>query len=302
MVKVNSLFSAITLLCSLMVFARCTTKADYKFDFPGEKIVLLGQLSPQNGAIIYLQATSPPDETVIAADKLINDATVELIAGDSTVAILADQGGGKYVTEDYEIDTALIYTVRASHPEYPTAIAGPVTIPQQLIMRSSDLTFEPEEFRDGEFGGSATLDFTLQDQPGPSYYYLEGIAETTRPFQFQVSFISEFDLDFCDIQNYHPPHGIFWTDRCFDTQTFSATSTFEVTPFIVNSDIDNRIDYTHYRIRLRTLSYEAYRYLEDKKNPDDGFTVVEVPASYTNVTDGFGVLMAYQEIIWRGRK
>ncbi|MFK8163024.1 MAG: DUF4249 family protein [Lewinella sp.] len=298
----KNIINTTVVIMGTLFLSGCVTGVDYQFDYPGDKIVLLGQLSPQNGAIVYLQESALPDEVVNAADKLISSATVELMVSGEVVATLNNEGEGKYASVDYSIDPELTYSVKAYHPDYDTVFAGPVSVPVMPAITRNELTFEREEFRDGEFGGNATLDFAFQDEVGPSYYYLEAVAEVPRPFQFQVDFFSEYDFDLCDIQNYHPPFGIFWTDLCFEGEEFSAQPTFEVTPFIVNSSIDDRMDYTHYVIRLRSLGYEAFRYLNDKKNPDDGLTVVEVPASYTNVANGFGVLMAYQEVSWRRAK
>lgn len=128
-----------TLLTAILAFTSCEIESDvhgYSYKYPGDKLALIGYISPQNGVEASVtRSTSPADGY---GDPLLADVTLFLCEDGEEVAECHTIDDIHYTLDakDYHIDTNRKYSLKAVSKSLGTAYSKPSSFPSPLQLDS----------------------------------------------------------------------------------------------------------------------------------------------------------------------
>lgn len=235
-------------------------------DNPADSTALKGQFRlpgcyVQSGDRVRLEAQAPHFAPVMAETIIPEKTEIAMI---DTATLL---------TSDYYSLRFRLYLTLKDNPDQRNYYR---LIVERLIEyhNGDEVTWESSYCNDYKYWWGNYADFQLSyDDP---------------VFQPSIPSLSEYDGAYC--------HGVF-SDDLFNGKEYTVTSSF----FPDNSmQTDTSTTIVHYDIHLLSISEAYYNYLKVIRN----FTIslgdayldglLEPTATYSNVTDGFGVVTGYQ--------
>ncbi len=272
----------------------CTKEVDYNYDFPGDAIAVVARIDPAEGVIAYVTRGVPPQGTFNLPELTLPDARVEVMTEEGTRLRANFVSGAEF---RYPVDSVITagrrYRLEVTHPDYPPVVSEWVTVPPAI----SDVTIERRTRVDQNIGQEVTdLSFTASDPLGSDYYLIEAYPSGSYDFQLQVELKADFDTEFCELYDYHPPNGIFFRDICFDGEKLDFLLTVEGEEFLYPG---SPIQYDHFVFAVRHLDPVYWAYQLDNLNLDDirGSILEAISPSTSNVTGGYGVFLASNSIV-----
>lgn len=280
----------IYLLLFLLIWVgySCRKVVDYEVDFPGEQLVMLGTVSPLSGASVYVTQTIPPyGPYQVIEELMITDAEV-YIYSDTLIGPLQHTGQGLYTSpEGMAFQAGESYYVEVVHTELGTAESAAVRIPEDVQQLNADLDFTGKLWPSNE--PEARLLFSFQDRSGENVYTYEIRPNIPGAFTFNDAFpVGEKNFEFCGI------HHTCMLDTCFDGEFFEMAFHFGLDGKTRLESGEERV-YNQLRFELASISPEYYRFLNDKRPLESGLGVADPAPTYSNVSGGLGVFMAFNE-------
>ena len=282
-------------LCLQFLLA-CTKEVTYSYDFPGKAIAVVARIDPTEGFTAYVTQGVPPQGSYALEDLIIDDAVVEVVSDDGTRLQAAYEGDARYQAEsNSSFESNRRYRLEITHPDYPKVISDWVIIPSPIEAASLERQTRVDNNKNQEV---TDLFFSGEDLDGEDFYLVEVYADGGSQPQFQVELSADFDSEFCELYNYHPPNGIFFRDLCFDNESFNFTLTLEENEFQVSGA---PFTYDSFVFAIRHLDSTYYNFQLDRLNLDDiRGTILEASSpSTSNLTGGYGVFLASQSFVRR---
>lgn len=268
----------------------CRKVVDYEVDFPGEQLVIIGTVSPNSGAKVYLtKSIAPYGDYQVIEELMITDAEV-FIYSDSLIGALEHSRGGLYSSPpDMPFRAGESYYVEVVHTELGMATSAAVKVPEDIQQLDADLDFTGKLWPSNE--PEARLPFSFQDLPGENYYTYEIRPNVPGAYQFFGAYpVGEKNFEFCGI--YHT----YMLDTCFDGEFFEMAFHFGLDGEARLSSGEERV-YNQLRFELASISPEYYQFLYDKRPLESGLGVADPRPTFTNIEGGLGVFMAWNESV-----
>jgi hypothetical protein len=280
----------IYLLLFLLIWVgySCRKVVDYEVDFPGEQLVIIGTVSPHSGARVYITKSIPPNGPYQVIEGLmVTDAEVYLYS-DTLIGLLQHSGDGLYTNPaGMSFQAGESYRVEVVHPDLGTAESAAVRIPEDIQQLNADMDFTGKLWPSNE--PEARLPFSFRDRPGENYYSYEIRPNIPGAYAFYGAFpVGEKNFEFCGI--YHT----YMLDTCFDGEFFEMAFHFGLDGIAHLESGEERV-YNRLRFELASLSPEYFRFLNDKRPLESGLGVADPAPTYSNVSGGLGVFMAFNE-------
>lgn len=282
-------------LC-LQFLLGCTKEVTYSYDFPGKAIAVVARIDPTEGFTAYVTQGVPPQGSYEIEDLMIDNAVVEVVRDDGTRLQAAYKGDAQYQTESTSFfESNRRYRLEITHPDYPKVTSDWVDIPLPIEAASLERRTRIDNSKNQEV---TDLLFSGRDPDGADFYLVEVYADGGFQPQFQVELSADFDSEFCELYNYHPPNGIFFRDLCFDHASFNFTLTLEENEFQVSGA---PFTYNDFVFAIRHLDSTYYNFQLDRLNLDDiRGTILEASSpSTSNLTGGYGVFLASHSFVRR---
>jgi hypothetical protein len=274
-----------------------------------KKLTLYSTLDTDNRVVIQLC------ESALVTDSLnvksITDAYVELYENGnkiSTLSYVIDYSNnfinGYYTDTAIQIKPNKIYTIKASHPNFPS-ITATDTVPSLTTVTNTSITGNPIYVTnyDSTF---AQLQFTFVDDANkhnvyivyPYFYFSRyiKISSTDSVLVWNINYSLLKSINGIKVNN-------FYTDNRIDDATFNGQSkqiNLEISKLY---DFDNSIQEAYIGISIRQYSASYYLDNESKQQYYNLLSnnIYEAPYNfYSNVDGGFGVLTStsnYNQII-----
>lgn len=267
----------------------CRKVVDYEVDFPGEQLVIIGTVSPNSGAKVYLtRSIAPYGDYQVIEELMITDAEV-FIYGDSLIGALEHSRGGLYSSPPgMPFRAGESYYVEVVHAELGMATSAAVKVPEDIQQLDADLDFTGKLWPSNE--PEARLSFSFQDRPGENYYtYLVRPNFPGSSF-FSVFPVGEKNFESCGINN------TYMLDTCLDGDVFELALHFGLDGRARLASGEERI-YNQLRFELASVSPEYYQFLTDKQSLESGLGVADPKPTFTNINGGLGVFMAWNESV-----
>ncbi len=279
----------------------CTKILEYPADYPGDQLAIIGIISPQSGARVYVTKSISPSGDFEEVEQLyITNAEVKIYQNDQLLGDLSYKGDGLYQdTFGLSIDAGNSYYLRVSHETLGTATSDPVLVPNSLQQLEVNLEFTGKKRPSGK--PEAKVEYQFKDEPGPNYYLIMVKPDLPNAYQFQITdLFGSQNFEFCEITNYHPSLGIFMTDVCFEDQISKMGMLIELSGEARLPDREIH-PYDRVQFEISSISSEYYQYLLDKKSLETDIGILEPRPTFNNINGGVGVFMAANEEIRRIR-
>lgn len=189
----------ITLLALLLTFAACETTVDIPLPPHEKRIVVNSLLEADKEIEVYVSRSYAPTEVLNAEEIMLPDATVELLQNNVVISTLAyidtaiqDWFGaegdsirlGKFVAEGIIAQVGETYTLRISHPDFPTATATATTPPNVRFITGEFIKEAGRKvYEDGYTEIQSLFRMTIKDTVlFDNFYKLENLSFTTTDF------------------------------------------------------------------------------------------------------------------------
>jgi len=151
---------------TILFLTSCFETLDFDLDFEGEKIVIRGTISPQDGAIIQVSHTLNPEGTYLFDTLNLNldNAIVELYANDVLLQqIPYSEEKERYIASNLTLSTDAAYHLTVAAAGFPSVKTEKVRIPELPQTTFTAMGENEDELR---------IDIELVDNLGTSYYEL----------------------------------------------------------------------------------------------------------------------------------
>ncbi len=283
----------------------CQRYLDIELPYEGDRLVILGLLSPDSVITTRIQQTGPPTGRFLFSESIVPNATARLFENGVFVEELKHAGNSIYRSPSgFKPSTGKGYFLKVSAPNLPDAETGSEIIPSAVkvnnyvfqdtissLFNSNDyprrLMFEFAD--DGQ-----KTDFYSAELTG--YYKKNEVALNT----FYIDRPLEAGEDLCGFRA--ADNRYVYQDVCFNGKTFSTDLGVSTGGSVQDTiGITERrgeqvtCDQILLRFRKVTKTYRDYLRLSGFEN--DGFLqAFTTPIrEYTNVKGGYGLWAAYSE-------
>lgn len=161
----------------LLVSCELTKEIDYDTNYGGDKIVIHGYISPQDGARVMVKKTVPPN--AVQSNDSVSQALVCLFEDGSMVETLVSEDGYVFSSPpSFKPKYGATYHVEVVAEGMPKAISNPQSIFQPVNIDSTKLMVQELTFY-----GNVSVFFNHKNLFGESYYvktfpYLDGELDT----------------------------------------------------------------------------------------------------------------------------
>ena len=283
------------LLYTIFCLTGCFKELDFNLNFEGEKIVIKGTISPQDGAIIQLNHTLNPEGTYYhdSVDIYIDNAIVQLYENDVLLKTLPYSGEeGFYRDNSIDLKLEAEYHLTVEAVGYPSVKTHKIRIPDV-----PEITFDLKE--QDEY--STKVYISLLDNSSTTHYQilvngiylgnlvdlrfnLIGIIEQWEACGFIESSLSDYYINDNCFQN----TGIVFP---LDIQTDQVRSLVNFSQMLYLESPEKII------IRFRSITKPIYDFVATTDAPEDiDHAFIEPTIIVSNVEGGYGYFSAYQEI------
>lgn len=306
----------ISIIALLLVFAACETTVDIPLP-PHEKRIVINSLLEDGREIsVYVSQSYGPTEDLSAEEVMLPDAQVELLQNGSLISTLVYRDTtveepwftferdsltlGKFVAEGIIARAGETYTLRVSHPDYPTATATATTPPKVRFIKGEIIKEAGRKvYEDGSTEIQSFFRMTIRDTAAfDNFYKLERVSFTTIDF-FGTDTVS---MDIWRIRG----EAMLASDGSYESSSdFVSDETFngqeKVIDFLVTMPyfLDDNGQPNEYEIfgfeGVVSTSFETYKnYIEKltlQRNSQGGigFLPSEPVIVDSNVENGYGI-------------
>lgn len=283
------------LLFYCLVLTGCFKNLDIDLDFKGEKIVVRGTISPQDGAIVQISHTLDPQGTYYfdSLDIYLDNAIVKLYANDSLLQQLTYSGDeGRYSSKTLNLKMNIGYHLTVEAEGFPPVRTKKIKIPKLPKTIFNLISQNEEEIR---------IDIDLQDDSQTTYYQLivDGIyLNELVTLQFDLAGSYE-QWEACGIIYGHFLGDTYIKDDCFKDKTFLFPTLISVNNVRVKTAFGSDVILEPTEkviVRFRSITKEAYDFITTTDVPEDADNAFREPViTFSNIEGGFGYFSAYQE-------
>jgi len=284
------------ILVTIIMLTSCFKTLDFDLDFEGEKIVVRGTISPQDGAIIQVSHTLNPEGTYFldSLDIFLENATVKLYENDVFLQQIGEDGF--YRNNDLNLKMEVNYHLTVEAEGFPSVRTEKISIPK-LPETTFDLI--------GQDGEEVRIDINLQDNPQASYYQLitSGIHrnEVIEIYPYLIGSFEQWEI--CGLVENSSLESIHITDDCFKDKNFLFPTLIDAYFFQPPPDSSAFIEQVKLEeiiVRFRSTTKEIYDFVLTTDVPEDVDNAFREPAiTFSNVIGGHGYFSAYQETVYR---
>lgn len=260
------IFLSKILIQSILVLTSCEMSKQIDFDtfYGGDKIVIHGYISPQDGVRVIIKKTVPPN--ALELDDKLQDVIVNLFEDGFFLTNLSSVDGYLYVSgSDFSINQAAVYAIEVVAYGLPTAISEAQPIICSVAIDSTLIVVN-------ELTNYATISvfFNHKNLNNESYYlkafhYLDGELDTT---EFGSTF-----FHFAGVVN---------------------TAAVGVNEIFLR--IGQASHFDSLQVRLYTLSPDLRKFLKSYNSYDlswdDPFFEQTYPV-FSNINGGYGIFASY---------
>jgi hypothetical protein len=274
-------------LLILHLFAGCTGRQidDIQLDYIGDQLTLVGYISPTEIKIkagktqpsdvsFFLSALRPPPDTKL---QLLDEK-------DSVICQLDLSDNSFFLKNDLQLEIGAYYRVRATALGFATVESSLLLIPEPL----SDLEIQPIQDIDdlgipGATAGKLAFSFTDRS-PERAYYHINfGLKKDTATYTPGVWIINEQWQEQCYSIN-------IFSDDCFNERNVELQYGFQK----VISALSQTPKADTFLMQFGPATSDLYHYYKNNIINNDGLIdgINEPPLTYTNLTNGYGVVFA----------
>ena len=282
---------------TILFLTGCLKTLDFDLDFEGEKIVVRGTISPQDGIIIQVSHTLNPAGTYFldSLDIFLDNAVVKLYENDTLLKQIAYSGeGGFYNRKDLNLKVGVAYHLTVEAEGYPSIKTQKISIPQL-----------PETTFDfiGQEAAAARININLKDDSATSYYQIvvEGTVNNDS-VNLNNNLVGSYEQwEICGV--IETRNNTYVKDNCFKDKTFLFPILIDVEYFLTPPDsstfILESVKAEEVIVRFRSTTKEIYDFVLTTNVPegiDNAFREPDI--TFSNVIGGHGYFSAYQEVIY----
>ncbi len=304
----------ISILVFVLALGACQTTVDIPLPPHEKRIVINGQLEAEKEIELYISQSYGPTEDLDASEVMLPDAKVELLKDGQLISTLVYRdttaedvfGGGmitlgKFVAEGIIGHAGETYSLRVSHPDYPTATST-ATIPPVPRIISAELVKEAARkvYEDGYTEIQSLLRVTLRDTAAFSNFYkLEHLQFKTLDFWQGTDTVIQWAYDLggeaiLGSDGAYTSESAFVSDEAFNGQEKTISFLCQLPNYYVNNQPVT--DFEIFEMELIvSASGEAYKnYIEKLQLQRDnqggiGFLPSEPVIVDSNVENGYGM-------------
>lgn len=291
-IRVN--FSLLTFV--IIIFVSCEKELEYAFPL-GEQLVVIGEISPQDGLIIQLSKSIPnTNTTVTLEDILIDDALVYLHHNDLSFKVFPSGEGLFLLTnEDHIIKPDSTYTITIEHADFGIVTSNPLTIPSSI---TSGVSLETKKTGGLWCGNTGMPEYAIQlswqDIPNATNYLiqLDALTDPVIPLQAKINSTEFFGA--CQIINAQPPVGIYFDDFCFEDEKIELEI---LTGSRDSVYLGNSIQAANnWRLRLASVNEDYINYQNSHRPLETEAGIAEPTETFSNINGGLGIITAVNKL------
>jgi len=292
----KNIFFFICIICFFL--SSCFKELDFNLDFEGEKIVVRGTISPQDGVLIQVSRTLNPEGTYFldSLDIFLDNAIVKLYENDTFLQQITYSGeNGFYRNETLNLKMEMDYHLTVEAEGFPSVSTKKISIPQ-LPKTTFNLISESED--------EVRIDIDLNDDSKTSYYQLiaDGIyrGEIIELYAYFIGSYEQWEI--CGLVESSFSRGLHIPDDCFKDKIFLLPTAIQTVYFQPPSDSSAFIESVKIEeltIKFRSIIKERYDFVLSTNVPEDVDNAFrEPPITFSNIIGGHGYFSAYQEIVY----
>ena len=278
----------------LYMLAACSKRLDnYDLEYSGDRLVVFGNISNENGVTIYLTHTLPPTGTYYFDDIDVNvsAAIITLLENNTVVDTLVESEPGLYITS-YLPTPGNSYSINVIADGFETTFSENVIFPQPVNLE--EVVYETD-FEDISGDPAFSLEPVFTDDPSNDNFYSFGFR-----FYIEDTVILYDVFESPDDAPFGCSPGIFkfnntflklYSDNCFAGTTF---------PFkFICSKVyhqENIVPFEKCEFDYNVTSKELFDYVANISETEGIELLLSDPKlNYTNITNGFGVFWAQND-------
>ncbi|AEE51726.1 DUF4249 domain-containing protein [Haliscomenobacter hydrossis] len=280
----------------LFFFCSCDKDIAYKFDSFQPKMVVNANLSPQDGILVQVSRSIPPNEDVSKNKIWINDAVVKLYEDGTLLRTLPFKKDGLYgaVATEFNPSIGHLYSLQIEHPEFGEMSSEAISIPPPPIILSSKVERSPNLSinNDPQVRWQVHLKDPLENNGG----YLSVITIKSSQNAYSESPYNSTLLNtkigqFCELF-FTYGNRLLFKNECFKGQEVELTFEFDVSATI--GPIGQRYTPDQLELKLYSIDETLYEYYRTQNRPEDFELAFSDPEPlYSNMEGGYGVFLAF---------
>ena len=282
---------SLNLLFLLIVLAFCNGCIEKTIDldlsdglYGGDKMVLNGYLSSDEGCIVKVSKSSPSIGRFTYEQLKFRDARVFLYENGDSIAELKSDTAGIFSFKTFKPKVDAKYKIRATSSSLPACESE-----EEIFQTALQTTVEKTDYKDNLVFGRPGLLFQMKfnfDPNKTNYFISNGTlaALDGEEYRMTISLLNKIESisseDACDSYYFGSTAG--YSTKCYqqgDTLNFVADS------FTVNKTTAKSVT-----LNLSTVSPSFYKYAKVMRQPIGFETAfVEPNTIYTNIKGGYGL-------------
>lgn len=280
------------ILCCFLLWS-CDKELDYTFPLQ-EKIVVVGELSPQDGVFLQISSTIPNTENgVLFEDLIIEDANVFLETSTGEFHQIPHSGEGIYTLSNNQniIIADSVYTIIIEHSSLGEARSAALTIPNNIIDGVTlDANLTGELWLGNTGIPEILLELSWEDSPNETNYLiqLDALTNPIIPLGAKVAGIEQFGV--CQVINSQPPYGIYFDDLCFKNQNISIKILTGIRESVRIGDTVQTVK--NLKLHLYSVDEAYVSYLNSQRPLETETGISEPERSFSNINNGLGIITA----------
>ncbi len=288
------LFRSIFIVSCLIVVSACSKRLDkYDLTYSGDRLVVFGNISNNEGVVVYLTHTLPPTGTyyINEIDVNVSGAIITLIENNAVVDTLAETEPGLYVTS-FLPTSGNIYSINVVADGFTSVYSENVVFPQSVNL---DEVIYETGFENINGDPAFSLKPIFTDDSYIDNYYTFGFR-----FFIEDTTVLYDVFESPDDEPFGCSPGVFifkdtflklYADNCFAGSVFPFK-------FICSKvyHTENIIPFDKCEFDCNVTSKELFDYVTNKSETAGIELLLSDPKlNYTNITNGFGVFWAQSD-------
>lgn len=259
----------IILLSLLFFISSCIDKLekeiDYNTIYAGDKLIVHGFVSPENGVELLLKKTLRPND-VNGDDRVLSDDLDVSIQTESAASIsLQAVGDYQYTNNDAQIEAEGNYTFQAQSAQWGTVSSSSINLPTKTLIDSLKILVESSNS-----GYFATLLVYFQNIDAENAFYI-------KVFPYKDGIQKEILED----EKFNPYSLIYDLPKGVNMKEYALGRTYT---------------FDSLRVELYSLSNDLKRFLISEVDYDESKADPFYPqpySVYSNIENGYGIFGAY---------
>jgi len=271
----------------------CDKELDYVFPLE-EKIVVVGEISPQDGVYLQVSKTIPnTDNGVLFEDLIVENANVflETHSGETHQILHSDNGVYTLSNRQNILIADSAYTIIIEHPSLGEARSESLNIPKNIgdeVTLNASLT--GELWLDNTGVPEILLDLSWEDSPNETNYLIQIDALTSPIIPLGAKIVGMEQFGVCQVINSQPPYGIYFDDLCFKDQKIDLQLLTGTREKVRIGDTVQTVK--SLKLRLYSVDGGYVSYLESQRPLETEAGISEPERSFTNIINGLGIITA----------